>query len=183
MRHPLPLILVALAACASGGSQGSTRPETIRVVGGGGTSSTSINVTTSTSVAVSRLSYPIDRVWRALPAAYDSLKIPLTTLDVSRHFIGNEGMRIRQKLGTVALSQYIDCGQAQIGPSADSYEVYLVVTTTARSLSPTETEISTTVESAARPITFSQEFSRCATKGAIEARIADIVGARAGSAR
>jgi hypothetical protein len=145
---------------------------------GGGGAATSVRVVSSTAASRTRVPYSIDRVWRVLPVAYDSLKIPLTTLDPGKHFIGNEGMKIRQKLGSVPLSTYIDCGQAQIGPSADSYDVYLNVTTTAKMLSPTETEIATTVESAARPLSFSQEYSNCSSKGTIEARISEIVASR-----
>jgi hypothetical protein len=179
MRHVIVLSVLGLGACASGPSQTSSQTETVRVFGGGGTSaSTAIGIRNTTSANASRLGYPIDRVWRALPAAYDSLKIPLTTLDANKHFIGNEGMKIRQRLGTVALSTYIDCGQAQIGPSADSYDIFLAVTTTVRSLSATETELATTIEAAGKPVAFAQDYARCGTRGIIETKIAAIVGAR-----
>jgi hypothetical protein len=156
----------------------------MRVMGGGGTgAAATIDMRSAVTPSTAKVASSLDRVWRALPAAYDSLKIPLTTLDATKHLIGNEGMKIRQRLGTVALSQYIDCGQAQIGPSADSYEVYLNITTTARAISPTETELSTVVESAAKPITFNQEYSRCSSKGSLETRIAALVRAQVGVAR
>ncbi len=150
---------------------------------GSGGAAASVRVVSSTSASKTRVPYSIDQVWRVLPAAYDSLKIPLTTHDPAKHFIGNEGMKIRQKLGSVSLSTYIDCGQAQIGPSADTYDVYLNVTTTAKVVSPAETEISTTVESAARPLSFSQEYSNCSSKGTIESRISEIVAKRLASAK
>jgi hypothetical protein len=87
-------------------------------------------------------------------------------------------MKIRQRLGTVLLSKYIDCGQAQIGPSADSYDVYLNVTTTLAAESGAETQISTVVESAAKPINFAQDYSRCTSKGTIENAISAIVAGR-----
>ena len=132
----------------------------------------------SDAASVTRVGFPIDVVWRALPAAYDSLKIPLTTLDPKAHHLGNEGMKIRQRLGTVSLSKYIDCGQAQIGPSADSYDVYLNVTTTLNARSGAETEIATIVESAAKPLNFGQDYTRCTSKGTIENAISAIVAAR-----
>jgi hypothetical protein len=177
------LSLFALAACAGGNSTTTTRPETMRVVAGGGTSTGQFNVSATTAASVSKVAYPIDRVWRLMPSVYDSLKIPLTTLDGAKHFVGNEGMKIRQRLGGAPLSRYIDCGQAQIGPSADSYDVFLAVTTTIRSLSPTETEIATTVESQAKPITYAQDYSRCSTKGTLETTIADIVAKKLAAAK
>jgi hypothetical protein len=177
------LSLFALAACASGNSTTTTRPETMRVVAGGGTATGQFNVTSTTAASVSKAAYPIDRVWRLMPAVYDSLKIPLTTFDGAKHLVGNEGMKIRQRLGGAPLSRYIDCGQAQIGPSADSYDVFLAVTTTIRSLSPTETEIATTVESQAKPMTYAQEYSRCSSKGTLEVLIADIVAKKLAAAK
>jgi len=183
MRGFALLSLITLAACASGAastSAGSGAPQTTRVMGGGGLSSTggSIRMNATDAASVTSVGYPIDAVWRALPFAYDSLKIPLTTLDPKTHHIGNEGMKIRQRLGNVLLSKYIDCGQAQIGPSADSYDVYLNVTTTLNARSGAETEISTIVESAAKPLNFGQDYTRCTSKGTIENAISAIVAAK-----
>ncbi|HEY4306910.1 MAG TPA: hypothetical protein VGM82_20735 [Gemmatimonadaceae bacterium] len=179
--------LVTLAACASGSGGSSTgvaAPTTTRVVagltkGGVGTAA-SISMNASSTASVTKVAFPLDAVWRALPAAYDSLKIPLTTLDPKAHQVGNEGLKIRQRLGSVALSKYIDCGQAQIGPSADSYDVFLTVMTTVTAPSGAETEIATIVESAAKPLTFAQDYSRCTSKGTIENAISAIVAARLG---
>ena len=101
-----------------------------------------------------------------------------TTLDSKAHHFGNEGMKIRQRLGSVQLSKYIDCGQAQIGPSADSYDVFLTVMTTLQPVNAGETEVATMVEAAARPISFGQEYSRCTSKGTIENAIAAMLAAK-----
>jgi len=174
------LSLAALAACASGSTSSGTaaQPQTTRVVGGGGLNSGALRMATSDAASVTRVAFPIDVVWRTLPAAYDSLKIPLTVLDAKTHHIGNEGLKIRQRLGAVMLSKYIDCGQAQIGPSADSYDVFLNVTTTLNASSGAETEIATVVESAARPLNFGQDYVRCTSKGTIENEISAIVAHR-----
>jgi hypothetical protein len=172
--------LAILGACASGTSTTSTttQPQTTRVTGSGGLASSAITTTAGDVASVTKVAFPLDLVWRALPAAYDSLKIPLTVLDPKMHHLGNEGMKIRQRLGTVMLSKYIDCGQAQIGPSADSYDVYLNVTTTLTPSSGAETQISTIVESAARPLNFGQDYARCTSKGTIENAISSIVASR-----
>lgn len=183
MRGFALLSLVTFAACASGAggttSSGSGAPQTTRVTGGGGLNTGgAIRMNASDAASVTRVGFPLDVVWRALPAAYDSLKIPLTTLDPKAHHLGNEGLKIRQRLGNVALSKYIDCGQAQIGPSADSYDVYLNVTTTLTARSGAETEVSTIVESAAKPLSFGQDYTRCTSKGTIENAISAIVAAK-----
>lgn len=177
MRGVAILPVVLLCACAGATNQ-STSGSTVRVTGQGGLGGTTTNIVASTTASVTSVDAPIDRVWRLLPAAYDSLKIPLTTLDASKHLIGNEGMKAHVKLGTVYLSNYIDCGQAQIGPSADSYDVFMTVTTLVRSKSPTSTEISTTVDAAAKPMQFAGDYARCNTKGTIENTISAIVSAK-----
>jgi hypothetical protein len=182
MRLPLIAVLVAAAACAGGTSTTQTRPETMRVVAGSGTATGQFNLTATNTASVSKVPASIDRVWKLMPSVYDSLKIPLTTVDGAKHLIGNEGMKIRQRLGGAPLSRYIDCGQAQIGPSADSYDVFLAVTTTVRSLSATETEVATTVESQAKPITYAQDYSRCSTKGTLETTISDIIAKKLAAA-
>ncbi len=177
MRGIALLSFVTLVACASGSTSGGTaaQPQTTRVVGGGGLSGGAFRMSTADAASVTKIAFPLDLVWRTLPAAYDSLKIPLTLLDAKMHHLGNEGLKIRQRLGTVMLSKYIDCGQAQIGPSADSYDVFLNVTTTLSAASGAETQISTVVESAARPLNFGQDYVRCTSKGTIENAISAIV--------
>lgn len=176
MRGIALLSLMMLAACASG-STTAGRPETMRVVGGGGLSTGGFNMNATSTASTSKIAFPIDAVWRALPAAYDSLKIPPTTLDPKTHHFGNEGLKIRQKLGGVSLSRYIDCGQAQIGPSADSYDIFLNITTTLNPSGAGETEVSTMVEAAAKPL-IGQDYTRCTSKGTLENTIAAIVAAK-----
>lgn len=183
MRCLLLCSTIALAACASGATNTSGSTQATARVSGGGSGTTNVRMDATNVASVSRVAYPIDRVWRLMPSVYDSLGITLTTLDGTKHFVGNEGMKVRQKLKGVALSTYIDCGSAQIGPSADSYDVFLAVTTVLRAVTPMETEIATTVESAAKPITFAQDYSRCATKGKIETAISAIVAARLTAAK
>jgi hypothetical protein len=177
MRALLLLAAIGVSACASANGPAERATETTRIVGGtAGTSS--LSMTASTSASVTSVAFPIDRVWRLMPGVYDSLGIGLTVADPARRFIGNEGMKAHQKLKNVMLSQYIDCGEAQIGPSADSYDIFLSVTSTLQSVSPTETRVSTIVDAAGKPITHAQDYSRCTSKGTIETKIAAILAAR-----
>ena len=173
MRAVAILMLASLSACASspGGSTAGTGP----ILGQG---SVGRSTDARSTVFTQSLAYPVDQVWRALPAAYDSLKIPLNTLDAKTHTIGNDGFKIRQQLGRAALSTYIDCGRTQIGPNADSYEVVLTILTQVTTADNGATKISTTFESSARPIAYSQEYSKCTSRGVLEAKIMDVVKGR-----
>jgi hypothetical protein len=168
-----------LCACAS--SSGSTAsapaaPQSIRVSGGGGgATGTTMNV--STPAVTSSLAMPLADVWHFLPAAWDSLGIPKGIIDAKGYSLATGGIKIRGRLGKTPLSRYLDCGQTQIGPNADSYEVYLSVTTQLAAAGE-QTTVSTTVDAAAKPLNFSQEYSRCSTRGELERRIADGVKAQ-----
>jgi hypothetical protein len=119
------------------------------------------------------VAFPEDRVWAVMRAVYDSLGIPVASFDASTKTIGNTGLRLKRRLGEVALSKYINCGSTQGFPSADTYEVFLSVTTSVRPAAsgPQATQISTTVDGQARPITFSGEPVRCSSLTTLEARI------------
>lgn len=161
--------LLALAACSSGGTVVSTAavPQSL------GVSGTSDRMTIGPSSGPHRntLDAAVEDVWRALPAAFDSIGVPVGRVDLGNKLIANDGLKIRQRLGKVSLSRYIDCGQTQIGPNADSYEVYIILTVQARGVSPTSTALTTTFEALARPIAFSQGYSRCTSNGNLEAKL------------
>jgi hypothetical protein len=167
-------LLAALCACAPTATPGAPAPsQTIRVGPAAAGGSVTLNPTSNAHVSTIQLA--LDQVWRLLPAAFDSLGIPITTIDANGHLVSNEGVKLRQRLGKVPLSRYIECGTTQIGPNADSYDVFLSVSTQLEAAGGGESRISTTVEAAARPLAFSQEYSRCTSKGVLEARIAEAV--------
>ncbi len=168
--------LALIAACASGGTSSSAtaKPASQTVRGAG----TSITISAVSTADVSHLPYTADAVWRILPSVYDSVGIPVTTIDQARKSIGNPGYKTRARLGKVTLSRLLDCGNTQIGPNADSYDVFLSVMTTVTPEGATGATLATIVDAQARPVIVSQAYSRCSSKGAIEIRIADIVSKR-----
>lgn len=181
MRRLLLLSLAMLPACASSSSSSSTtsgtsvRPATQTI---GSASAGSVRVSATSTADVSHLPYSVDAVWRILPSTFDSVGIPVTTLDHARKVIGNAGYKTRARLGKAPLSRYLDCGNTQIGPNADSYDVFLIVITTVSAEGANGSTLVTTVDAQSRPVTFNQAYSRCSSKGGIEIRIADLVKAR-----
>ena len=179
MRRLLLLTLFPLAACASSAASTAARPSarpSSHTMGGADVGS--ITISASSTADVSHLAYSADAVWRILPSVFDSVGIPLTIIDQAKKQIGNGGYKTRQRLGKVSLSRYLDCGNTQIGPNADSYDVFLSVITTVTPEGASGAALSTIVDAQARPATYNQAYSRCSSKGGIEIRIADIVKAR-----
>jgi hypothetical protein len=174
----LPLALATLAACSSSKpAETAPAPQTVRVVGGAsgpiamGMSASSADARTTT------ISAPLADVWRALPAAYQSLNIPLSTVDSTTWVMGNSGFNLRRRLGTVPLVRLIDCGTTQGGPSAETYDIRLTITTRATAVDG-GTSLATTIEPMGKPVAFSGEYIRCSSTGVLESRLADAVKAR-----
>ena len=172
MRIVAALLVAAAAACASGrrnAGETATSIETTRVSGSGGTTTLTTVAETRRGVAV--LPAPVGVVWRALRTAYDSLASPVTRVDEATRVIANDGLKLRRRLGTVALTRYLDCGSAQAGPNAETYEVHLAVVTQLRPDSANATIATTAVQASARPVLFAGEFVACASTGELERSI------------
>ncbi|MDQ2666500.1 MAG: hypothetical protein M3Z05_10870 [Gemmatimonadota bacterium] len=172
MRALVVLLLITMAGCASAPSASATPDsETMRVSGAGNLRMAALDQTTNVKV-----DFPVDKVWHALPAAFESLGIPITSVDDATHTIANGGLKLRRELGKVSLSRYIDCGTTQIGENADSYDVYLTITSQVQE-EPTSglSVLRTTFEAMARPIAFSRDYARCSSKGELEKRLATAV--------
>ena len=172
------LALFALSGCASGsgGAPSSTVRPATQTIGRGDIGS--VVVSTAGSLDVTDLPYTADAVWGVLPSVYDSLAIPISSMDPARKEIGNSGYRIRSRLGKVSLSRYLDCGSTQIGPNADNYDVVLTVLSVVAADGASASKLTTSVEAQARPATYNQGYSRCTSKGGIETRIAELTKAR-----
>lgn len=168
MRAMFCVSLAALSACASTGTTTSgPASQSIAVDGMPGR----LTMSPTSSANSTSITGSLEQVWRALPAAFDSVGIPVTQVDPVRHIIGNPGFKLRQRLGKVSLSRYIDCGTTQVGPNADSYDVYVTALIQLQPGSGGTTTVTTTFEALARPIAFSQDYSRCSSRGSIETRL------------
>lgn len=175
MRRVVPVLLVLVSACASSHAAPTARPSTQTVASAG---NSAISMSVAPNVDVTHLAWSADAVWRILPSVFDSVGIPVVTIDQARKTIGNSGWKTRARLGKAPLSRYLDCGNTQIGPNADSYDVLLSVLTTVTPEGANGAAITTIVEAQAKPVTYNQAYSRCSSKGGIEIRIAELVKAR-----
>lgn len=167
--------LIGLSACASNSSERGTRVRTQSV---GGSDVGRIAVTSTVEADLIKVPYDADAVFRVMTAAYDSLGIPITGLDPAKKTIENNGVKIRNRLGKMPISTYLDCGNSQIGPNADSYDVYLNISTRVMADGGGASKLATLLEAQARPATYNQAYSVCTTKGVLEQKLADVVQVR-----
>jgi hypothetical protein len=175
MRHLVPFAFVLLGACASSHAAPTARPSTQTVASA---RNSSISMSATPTADVTHLAWSADAVWRILPSVFDSMSVPVATIDQVRKTIGNPSWKTRARLGKAPLSRYLDCGNTQIGPNADSYDVLLSVLTTVTPEGANGATLTTIVEAQAKPVTYNQAYSRCSSKGGIEMRIAELVKAR-----
>jgi hypothetical protein len=177
MRASVALAFLAVTACATSHPD-TSRPatESVRYVGQTGTGN--IRLSAGDGAATAKVAFAPDQVWAVLPAIYDSLGVPVETVDPTRRLIGNLGFKAHQKLGKTSLSKYIDCGRTQGFPSADSYDVHMVITTQVQPGDQGTSTVSTFVEAAARPMAYSGEYVKCSSLGLMESAINNAVRAR-----
>lgn len=172
MRRLIFLSLAAVSACASApGTPGTAAPRQVRIEGAG-------NVTVNSNVYahVTSIQSPVDLVWRTLPAVFEEMSIPITTVDSTHHVLSNDGLKLRKQLGGTPLGVFIDCGTTQVGENADSYDVHLTfIAEVQPDPASGNSRLLLTMESAAKPIAFSRDYSRCTTRGKLEERFAAAV--------
>jgi hypothetical protein len=181
MRYSVLLLSSVGMACASSGSNPPPPPVTTTQqvrVGSGMGDGLSFNISGNTSTIEGSLPYAIDRVWSTLPAVYDSLGIPVSSSDPASRTLANTGMRIRRRLKNTPLTRYFDCGNTQGGPSAETYELTVAVTTRLSSASPSTTTVATMIEASGRPVSFSGDPVNCVSKTNLERAIFEGVKAR-----
>lgn len=165
------LSLVALAACSSAATTAdpsAPRVQTIRAEGMGGSLKIVGGVTDASSTP---LNVAADDAFQVMPLVYDSLSIPKTWLEPKQFMISSQGFKVRARLGKTSLSRYIDCGSTQIGANADSYDVYMTVTSKLAANGKDGSVLSTTVEASAKPLSFNQAYQHCSSRGELERRI------------
>jgi hypothetical protein len=167
------LLAASAAGCASAVTP-TQRVETTYIPGMAG----ALSVSGDNGSVSATIGAPMQAVWRILPVAFDSVSVPLSLIDPKTHVMGNEGYKLRQKLGKERLSTYFECGTTQVGPNADSYEIYLKVLSNLEPVrgDSSRTRVTVTVSAAAKPLQFSQDYSRCTSKTALERRLLDVIG-------
>lgn len=178
------LALAALSACSASGA-GTPTPTPVQT-SGSTTRSTTMGIEGVGRVTINRtneadvVAVPFDAEasFRALPSIYDSLGVQVNAIDPAKKTVGNSGYKVRNRLGKLPLSMYVDCGSSQIGPNADSYDVYLSVMSTVIPDGAGSSKIGTIVDAQARPATYNQAYTPCSSKGLLETKIVQIVQKR-----
>lgn len=124
----------------------------------------------------------VDKAWAAIPTVFGELGIDPNVIDSKQHVYGNAGTNYRRRIGTQRLSRYFDCGTTAGIANADDYDILVRVIT---QIIPAEGDLSalrTQIEATGHATAVSGQVVRCASTGALEERIAHMVGDQAARA-
>ena len=177
-----PVLIAALlvaAGCASSGSSSAPASATVQTttpIVGGSSDMNGLRTTTSTiTAATTRFPYSVEQVFGVLASAYSELKIPVTTMVSKDHVLGNDDFRSRRAVGSMPMRRLLDCGGTTGDPNADSFEIFMSISSEVKADGPNEAVLATVFQASGRPVAFPGNDVRCTTSGELEAKIAAIV--------
>ena len=177
-------VALGAGACAGGAGQSttdvSTSPAPQQITTSSG-QSIRFN-TTATVVAVSEaVGVGADSAFNLLLKVYAELQIPTTSVDGRQRRLGNPSMKIRRRLGGVTLVKYLECGNKDGVPNAETYDIVLNIASSVTVVAEGRATVSTRVGGvASHPIFGASNQMICSTTGELEKRIAGAVKAMAG---
>lgn len=170
--------LVALAACASGGSRPPETVTRVGITGPAGDYGIS-EIRNSPGSATMTLPAPSGAVWAVLPDVYEELGVPDAGAGTEELVFGSLDFLARRIEGK-RLSTFIDCGMGVTAmPRADEYRVNMTIITKLTPVSDgTLTE--TLVQATARPRDVSGNPVSCQSNGTLETRITELIALNLG---
>ena len=187
MRAVSLLACIALAGCASSGSSTAGGPAvasgpresttTVETISDAGT--VELRSVRSDPTASFAIAAPPDAVWRALTSVYSDLDLSVTVLDTQGRRLGVENVRVRRRLGGERLSRYLTCGERMGQPIAESDDINLTLyTQVVPAAGGSGSTLRTLLEATAKQTAAGGSLINCATTGALERRIVDMVKAQ-----
>jgi hypothetical protein len=118
----------------------------------------------------------VDKAWAAYPAVFGELGIEPGIVDPKQHVFGNAGIKMRNSLGRLRLSKYFDCGATAGMSNADTYDLLVRVVSQVLAADAGVSTLRTQVEATAHANAVSGATVRCVSTGALEERIAHMLG-------
>jgi hypothetical protein len=115
---------------------------------------------------------PPGRAFEALKKTYDELGIPTGTHDPATGRYGNTDFYKSRKLGSEALSTFLNCGESFTGPVANNYRIYMSLLSIIRPDGKGGSELETAFSAQAQNMEGSSaDRISCGSTGRLEERI------------
>ena len=121
---------------------------------------------------------PLERAWTELPAAYRSIDLSIDAIDSTAKVVG-DSMTVRGKIGTIPVSEMLDCVGLPASVAVDSIEVALFVTSRLEGGQAGDaTSVTNTVQAIARPPGVAP--LACRSRSVMERRLLEALRLRVG---
>lgn len=143
------------------------RPRTVIVVPGQMT-----QVIVDTMGTPYEIPFPADAAYRALLAVYAELKVPLEVSDSINLRAGSPSFHRQATFAGRQISTWLSCGDGVSGPNADSYRVYMILTSTISPVSDERSALRTVyLAGAVSNSGAASQGMPCESSGRLEVRI------------
>jgi hypothetical protein len=176
------LATAALAGCSGKryeGPGGGPTPVSTEISPGAGRTASGASLATVSAASESQkeVAAPVERVWEVIPAIYEALGIPVTTILTDAREVGNSGLKVRRRLGAVPMQRYLECGGTAGAPNAETYEIQLSVMTRLHDAGEGRTAVVTRIEASGRN-PFGGQHVACGTTGNLERKMLEMLAER-----
>ncbi|MBM4194647.1 MAG: hypothetical protein FJ202_09765 [Gemmatimonadetes bacterium] len=138
--------------------------------------------TTATTAAVGEdIGVGVDSAYTLMTKAYAEIGIPIAQMDPRSRSVVNPTLKLRRRLGGVSMVKYLDCGNKDNVPNAETYDLVLSIASAATVAEGGRSRISTRLSGvASHPVFGSANQTVCTTTGELEKRIAQVAKQKAG---
>lgn len=177
IRDLTPVVMLVVTACSQATTPGTPSPDVRPDVSPSGEG---LSIRLGGEVAEPRtLDATLDRVWEALPVAYQTLGIAAQVRDSTGRVFGTRRFTERRAAGK-ATADLVRCGNQGAGPSAVAgYRIQLTILTTLRSEAAGRTTLITEITGVGESVEgTSTGRVRCVSTGELEHRIYQVVAAQ-----
>jgi len=110
----------------------------------------------------------LEQAWSAMPAAFAATQLAINATDSSAHAVG-DSITVRGTIGTVPVSEIVDCSTPFARANPDSVAVALFLTARLEAGQPSGTSVTNTVQAVARPSDAAP--IACRSRGVLERRL------------
>lgn len=172
-------VAVILNACSTGPATPGT-PSRVIPTGSAGQQRGVLEMSVRNDGQTVSLPAPAADVFAALQGAYGELQIPLTRQDPAAFVLGNEGLKMRRKLGLFEMRKAFDCGGTSGMPNAETYQILASIVSSVQGAGGNAV-LTTVIDASAENPSYPGSGVRCSSSGTIEAAIVKSVRARLNS--
>ncbi|HEV8411513.1 MAG TPA: hypothetical protein VGQ30_13455 [Gemmatimonadaceae bacterium] len=147
---------------------------TTNLVAVGGT--TSLASTMQFTAIPTAVAVKPDSAYALLELAYKRLDIPIGRFDAATRSVTNEALKVRRRIGGLAMQAVVDCGEKLGVANAETWDIDMNVLSFVVDDGRGGSRVSTRIQALGHdPIVAGRDYSPCSTKGALEAKIGNTV--------